>query len=471
MIDSGALRYQLRCLGANLLAGARLVLGLRTDQVAFRISFAQFVWLNLLLLAIATVDDAIAAGGGGRFNAYGLALTVFNTVLVVLVAWLLARAFRQPHLALALPVMLAAGEPLIDLAHLALTVGDALERIPDRANLAGWWLLLGWSIAMTVRAIAVALGPSRALRWPRAIVGALFITGVSFASLYVMPNQRLWQSAAQADTAAEADQSPSVVSEEALAAQPQLLNTALSGLARSRAGDTDLYFVGFAPYAAQDVFRKDILAAREVLNRRFDTAGRSLVLINNRRTLLEAPLATVTNLRAGLKRIGTLIDADKDIVFLYLSSHGSRAHELTVEFDPLDLQQLTPADLHDMLVESGIKWKVIVVSACYSGGFIAPLKDDHSLVMTAAQADRSSFGCSNEADFTYFGDAYFNRALRENDSFLTAFDQAKSAIARREKREGMSPPSNPQIAVGTAMMEKLRKFEEEIAARRRGSAG
>ena len=119
-----------------------------------------------------------------------------------------------------------------------------------------------------------------------------------------------------------------------------------------------------------------------------------------------------------------------------------------------------------MLVESGIKWRIVIISACYSGGFIEPLKDAHTMVVTAAQSDRMSFGCSNESDSTYFGDAFFNQALRNTTSFLGAFEEAKAGIAEREKREGMSPPSNPQIFIGDAMAEKMKRFEAELIARR-----
>ena len=210
--------------------------------------------------------------------------------------------------------------------------------------------------------------------------------------------------------------------------------------------------------------------ARKLFDDRFDTRGRSVVLVNNPRTVLDEPLATVSNLRETLTEIGAAIDRDQDVVMIYVTSHGSRDHRISVEFPPLQLDALTPPALRKMLDDAGIKWRIVVISACYSGGFIEPLKDDNTLIMTAAAADRTSFGCGSESDATYFGDALFQHALRFEDSFVKAFEQARESIAVRERREKMTPPSEPQIFVGKAMAAKLPKLEADLRARRSGAS-
>src|SRR5205809_4912599 len=130
-------------------------------------------------------------------------------------------------------------------------------------------------------------------------------------------------------------------SEPVLATQSFLLDQLLGKLEDERPGITDLYFVGFAPYGAQDVFRKDVEAAQHVMDERWGTAGRSIVLVNNPKTLLSAPFATVTNLREALNEIGGAIDVDNDVVMLYLASHGSRDHRLAATQPPLSLVELT----------------------------------------------------------------------------------------------------------------------------------
>jgi hypothetical protein len=103
--------------------------------------------------------------------------------------------------------------------------------------------------------------------------------------------------------------------------------------------------------------------------------------------------------------------------------------------------------LVDGLRQSGIKWRVIIISACYAGGFIEPLRDPHTVVITAAAPDRTSFGCSSDSDLTYFGEAFYRDALPEAHSLREAFDKAKAAIAARERAEGETP-SNPVAFFG-----------------------
>lgn len=74
-----------------------------------------------------------------------------------------------------------------------------------------------------------------------------------------------------------------------------------------------------------------------------------------------------------------------------------------------------------------------MISACYSGGFIPALKDERTLIMTASEANKVSFGCSEEADFTYFGNALFAQALNQTDDLQKAFALARQYVAEREK--------------------------------------
>jgi hypothetical protein len=69
------------------------------------------------------------------------------------------------------------------------------------------------------------------------------------------------------------------------------------------------------------------------------------------------------------------------------------------------------------------------------------------LVITAADADHSSFGCQYNAKWTYFGDAFFNVALRHAKSLKNAFDVARGLIRARELREHFEP-SNPLLSGG-----------------------
>jgi hypothetical protein len=160
------------------------------------------------------------------------------------------------------------------------------------------------------------------------------------------------------------------------------------------------------------------------------------------------------------------MNRDHDVLFLFLTSHGSHDHRFSLSFWPLGLYDLTPSDLRALLDDAGIQNRVIVISACYSGGFVDALKDPHTLVITAAAGDRTSVGCSNEADFTWFGRAYFDEALRKTRSFTEAFALAAPVVAERERHEGFDP-SNPQMVEGREIAAPLavlqRMLEKEDA--------
>jgi hypothetical protein len=161
------------------------------------------------------------------------------------------------------------------------------------------------------------------------------------------------------------------------------------------------------------------------------------------------------------------MDKSNDILFLFLTSHGSPEHELALAQNGMDLHSLPAQELAGMLKHSGIRWKVIVISACYAGGFIAPLKDDNTLIITAARSDRTSFGCDDQNDFTYFSEAYFKDALPKSAGFTEAFDKAKVLVQAREAadfREGgmeAEEHSEPQLFQGKAIAAQLKAWRAQ----------
>jgi hypothetical protein len=450
----------------NLGAGLRLVLFLPVSRLAFRIDLVQ---LLLLLAVSAALDfgvDWARYGTNGNFSLFGLGNEFFGAGVLLVSAALLALAFGQTALVLAVPVVVLAAFPLLQI------VRAAPDLLPDLVPHSGLFpivfdgLMIAWVVAMSVRAVAIALTSAGRGRWWRAVVGGLVLTAPIWFASAIAPNDAWW-TAPVADNGAD-PRYPNPASEPVLAAQQRLLDDALSDLDDERPGVTDLYFVGFAGDAREDVFRKDVQAAQKVMNERWGTAGRSILLINNPRTLLETPAATVTNLRETLNEIGASIDVEQDVVMVYLASHGSRDHVLEVALPPLELAPLTAPALRGLLDASGIKWRIVVVSACYSGGFIDALKDDYTLVLTASATDRTSFGCGNESDSTFFGEALFQYGLAHEESVLSAFEAAKARVAERETAGGFKPPSDPQIFVGPAMAVKLKELDRGNAALRSG---
>lgn len=231
--------------------------------------------------------------------------------------------------------------------------------------------------------------------------------------------------------------------------QRQLLDRAFAELQPAANDKPRLYFVGFAGFGGQGVFKREVLAVRQLFDERFATKGHSIALINHPSTQSEVPLATAGNLARVLERLGREMDTSRDILFLFLTSHGTEGL-LAIEMPGISLRHLRPRRLKQIIDRSGIRNVVLVVSACHSGSFIPTLASPTTLVIAAARADRSSFGCEDRRRWTYFGDAYFNKALREETSFRQAFARARRLITLWETRDGLMP-SLPQIAGGEAL--------------------
>jgi hypothetical protein len=226
--------------------------------------------------------------------------------------------------------------------------------------------------------------------------------------------------------------------------QPVLLEQALKKLKPTTKQTPDLYMINFAAYGYQDVFMKEARFAKNLFDSRLGTQGRSLSLINNHKVSKHTPLASVTNLEQSIKYVANIMDKDEDILFLFLTSHGSKKHVLSVTLEKMPLNDLPVEKLSKIIKESKIKWKVIVVSSCYSGGFIKQLKDEYTMVITASKADHVSFGCDDEADFTYFGRAFFKESLANTINFKSAFEKARTHITKWENDEKYDH-SEPQI--------------------------
>jgi len=223
--------------------------------------------------------------------------------------------------------------------------------------------------------------------------------------------------------------------EAALYTQRALLDKSIAALEPRRPGRINMYLLAVAGDGMQEVFRREVEFVQEQFARRFDTRGHSIALVNSRSTRMSAPMATATSLREALKAIAARMDRNEDILFLFLTSHGSRDHEFSLTQIGMELRGLRAAQLAELLKESGIRWKVVVISACYSGGFVDPIKDDSTLVIAAARRDRQSFGCADENDFTYFGRAFFKEALPQSRSFQEAFRRAEALVGDWERKD------------------------------------
>ncbi|MBX9912998.1 MAG: peptidase C13 [Pseudomonadaceae bacterium] len=241
--------------------------------------------------------------------------------------------------------------------------------------------------------------------------------------------------------------------------QGALLEQALAAIPQSTPA-IELYSLTLAGDGSQGVFLREADYANTLLRERFAAYGQ-ISLINHREHMTDRPLATRENLRRAIQTISER-SGKEDLVFIYLTSHGSHDHQLSLNQPRLQLGDLSKDELAELLRPLKERNKVVVIAACYAGGFIPPLQDQHTLVMTASRADRVSFGCSDEADFTYFGRALLNDALNETDDLQRAFKLAKSKVAEREKA-GDFQASEPQMWAPKGVLAQWQKLRQTQA--------
>jgi len=155
-----------------------------------------------------------------------------------------------------------------------------------------------------------------------------------------------------------------------------------------------------------------------------------------------AHLSSSTNVRNALATLGGAA------CLVFVTSHGEeRGFFLRPDdrlFSPVAFEQALTAGC-------GAKPTVVVVSACHSGTFINDqTKKPNRIIMTAAAADRTSFGCGADDDYTYYDQCL----LQTLDGAATWRELAlgtRSCVETLERRLGVRQQSRPQLFVGAAV--------------------
>ncbi len=247
------------------------------------------------------------------------------------------------------------------------------------------------------------------------------------------------------------------IRQEIVDRQPSLIDATVARIAASSAPGAQVYFLGFAGFGDERVFAEEIALAEQRVVERYDAGTRTLRLVNDRRDIETYPFATVASLRYALDALGEVMDED-DVLFLALSSHGSDDATIAISNPGMRSDDLSATVLAEALEHAGVRWRVIVISACYSGSFIDSLADDHTIVLSAAARDRASFGCSDDRHLTYFGESFYRDSLPSARTLRDAFEATRSEIGKREKKERVRP-SEPQSYFGPLMESKLAELE------------
>ena len=439
---------------ANIIATLWMLVGSTRAFSWVKPTFIQFAVFAILALGSNVLFSWLAAANGSVFNEQGLVSYLIWPMIILRGGIILARRAGNQALVF-VPVILWL---------VADTLSALLQSLVQFFGSYGW--LPSWSYSfLPILFLVLFLWQTLALLWIffrrlRISWWERIIVLVGAVALLT-----IWQRNVADQPIFKQIPVEPVLEEAALYEQPRLLQQALDRIDPSIPGKSDWYFMGGAGFSEQNFFRSEINKVRELFDVRFGTSGHSLALINNNYTWLDEPIATKTSILRGLKTIGQQMNADEDVLFLTLSSHGDE-NVIQLANPPLAMDNLDATWLREALDASGIRWRVIVVSACYSGSFIDELASPTTVIITASAADKMSFGCTNSAEMTYFGQAFFAESLRENTSFSDAFKDAAYRVQERELYMGFEP-SEPQMVIGSLMETALPAFEQVLFTKTR----
>jgi hypothetical protein len=443
---------------ANLRAGTRLALFLRVSRHDFRIDASALV---LLVVASALVDLGVERAGvdaDALLNLGAVSGELTGLAILVLGAAILASVLRDVALVLALPVVILASMFAVQLAALLPGLLDALAELPERAYIVIDMALFAWFAGVLVRGTYVALQPQRR-RAMHAWVGAGLLAAPLFLPGDIVPFTQWWTGGDEVAV----PEGTHAASEPVLALQRELQDEALADLEDHVPGQTDLYFVGFAPDGAGALWKSRLGAAREAVEARYGE-GRSVVYVNDAAALSEAPFATVTHLREALDEIAAASDPEEDVAMLYVAGRSHADGTLRAELAPLGLVPLSGAGLAHLFREAGIRWRIVVLEVCDAGPFLDALADDDTLVVSAAGPDDTPAACRRGEEPTAFGEAFFGAGLPGARSLAGAFESARRSLEGRD--------ATPVMHVGrsiTPMLERLGGERRERAAFRHRS--
>ena len=421
------------------------------------------------LAALRVALQFVAAGPGGAFNPYGLnALVAWLALEAVIAALFVPQAARLTALS-AIVALIFVAELAAYAAKIAVTLLPAAlvsNAVLNAASVAIFALISVWWIGATI-AVLRSCAP---LRWFPVLgrvvalwVALLAITMiVPHAPVFVgrdfdVHSANAWE-ALRARTAASAANAGNAQGDAARFEQSQrsLLQAEVAALVPPKQGATNIYAVGIAGWAGQDVFLKELDGGLAALGDILPIKGHTLRLVNQRETLESLPLANSANFAAAVHAIGEQMNKNDDVLLLLMTSHG-QSTGFGLRLPNQTVVELTPTEVAATLDKAGIKNRIVIVSACFAGVFVPPLANDNTIVLTAADEKNTSFGCAPERDWTYFGDAFFRQSVRPGRDLQHAFDNARMLIHGWELMDHATP-SNPQGHFGPALVAKLAPF-------------
>ena len=432
--------------------------------------FASLLGFIVVLAALRVALQFLAAGPHGAFNPYGINAIIAWLALEIAAAALVIPAAGRITALTAMVALLGVAEFIIGAtsaasslafpASAAATVWVRSAPIAILAVVSVWWI--GTMVAV-IRSVAPAtrlraFGQAAAVWVVLAAVTALVPHAPVFvAQGFDLRTANLWERLYAAKLPPQEDSAPPPSEAASFeAAQHALLQAEIGRLAPQQQGATNIYALGIGGWADQDVFLKELDGGLAAMGGILPIQGHTLRLVNHHETTESAPIANQRNFAASVHAIGTAMNKDDDVLVLLMTSHGTPTG-FGLRLPSGVTTELTPQEVAGTLDKEGIKNRIVIVSACFSGTFLPPLANDDTIVLTASDANGTSFGCAPERDWTYFGDALFRQSIRRGWDLQHAFDNARVLISGWEMMD-RAQPSNPQAHFGPTLVAKLAPF-------------
>lgn len=135
---------------------------------------------------------------------------------------------------------------------------------------------------------------------------------------------------------------------------------------------------------------------------------------------------------------------------VYLTGHGA-PDGLAMSADT-PMVFVRPTRMETMLNSCAGHPTVLIVSACFSGVYAKPgITRPERVVMTASAADLTSFGCSDNLQYTFFDQCFIDAWPRQSN--WGALGDEVNKCVRATERRGSYPASKPQFFFGPGMRE------------------
>lgn len=442
----------------------------RTTPASHPVGLPSLLAWAIALAALHVALQFLAAGPGGDFNPYGLnAVVAWLAIEIAVAALFVMPAARLTALSAMLALTILAGfvvgaAKIGSVLFLPAARAEAVWR-DSAAPMAIFALISLWWIGAVV-AVLQSFAPKPHLRvfgraaalWAALVaVGALVPQAPVFVGRNFDIARANWWEMLHARSPAPERPAGAALAEPARFQQTQnaLLDAEVAELAPSTKGAPAIYALGIDGWT-DDVFLKELDGGLAALGGVLPIRGRTLRLVNHSETMPKVPLADPRNFATAVRAIAKVMNRDDDILLLVMTSHGEPTG-FGLRLPNGAISELPAQDVAAALNNAGIKNRVVIVSACFSGSFVPPLANDDTIVLTASDANSTSFGCAPERDWTYFGDAFFRQSLRPGRDFQHAFGNARVLIEGWELMD-RTKPSNPQAHFGPALVAKLAPF-------------